>query len=431
MEYVMRSQVGTVIDRTSQSKGGSTGNRDRFMRRHRGEIKKRVIEASRTRGISQEGGVNISIPKDGINEPVFRPDRKTGDWDMVHPGNDKHVAGDTINKPKEGGKGGSKAGDSGEGEDSFTFFISEEEYYDILFEDCGLPKLVKKRLVEALEHAFRRAGYTTMGSPMSRHISHTVRRKMAREIATGEGVSSEELSELEAEFNRESCVRGDEDPVLIDLRERIEVLRRRVGSGFDEHDLRYRNRIIVPKPAVKAVMFCIMDVSGSMDEERKDIAKRFFILLNLFLRRVYGKENVRVEFIRHHTKAERCDQHDFFNKRETGGTVVSSALELTHDVIVEEYPSSDWNVYLAQASDGDNWDTDNEICADILSNKLLPLVQHLAYIQVVGEAQSLWTAYDAVRSALDDKSQMGMEFVQMASDIYSVFRELFKKEGVE
>ena len=104
-------------------------------------------------------------------------------------------------------------------------------------------------------------------------------------------------------------------------------------------------------------MFCLMDVSGSMDEERKDIAKRFFILLYLFLTRNY--ERIEVVFIRHHTIAKEVDEDEFFHSRESGGTVVSSALKLMQEIIRERYPLTEWNIYAAQASDGDNWDDDS------------------------------------------------------------------------
>src|SRR5438093_5193939 len=124
-------------------------------------------------------------------------------------------------------------------------------------------------------------------------------------------------------------------------------------------------------------MCCIMDVSGSIDEMRKDTAKRFFILLYLFLKRVY--EKIDVVFIRHHTAAAEVDEDEFFHSRESGGTVVSSALHLLQKVLQERYSSSDWNAYVAQASDGDNWDNDSVLCKQILLNGIMPRVQYYTY----------------------------------------------------
>jgi len=129
----------------------------------------------------------------------------------------------------------------------------------------------------------------------------------------------------------------------------------------------------VPVPSSKAVMFCIMDVSGSMTQSIKDIAKRFFILLYLFLERNY--KQIELVFVRHHTHAKEVDEQEFFYSRETGGTIVSSALKLTADIIDARYSPADWNIYIAQASDGDNWDGDSASCADILSKQILDKVQ--------------------------------------------------------
>ena len=135
---------------------------------------------------------------------------------------------------------------------------------------------------------------------------------------------------------------------------------------LDEIDLRYRHRITVPQPIARAVMFCLMDVSASMDEEKKDLAKRFFTLLYLFLTRKY--EKVDLVFIRHTEDAEEVDEERFFHDPQTGGTVVYSALELMHEIVQARYPSSAWNIYAAQASDGDAFGADPEKSRGFLEN---------------------------------------------------------------
>jgi uncharacterized sporulation protein YeaH/YhbH (DUF444 family) len=193
---------------------------------------------------------------------------------------------------------------------------------------------------------------------------------------------------------------------------------------IDPIDLRYSNRIKVPKPSTSAVMFCIMDVSGSMDESRKDTAKRFFILLYLFLKRAY--EKIDVVFIRHHTAAAEVDENDFFHSRESGGTVVSSALHLLNKVISERYSSGDWNSYVAQASDGDNWDNDSVLCRQILTNAIMPRVQYYTYVEITdGPPQNLWEQYSEVATS---HANFAMQKIVTPADIYPVFRELFKKQ---
>ena len=181
----------------------------------------------------------------------------------------------------------------------------------------------------------------------------------------------------------------------------------------------------MPVPTAKAVMFCLMDVSGSMDEARKDLSKRFFILLYLFLTRHY--EKIDLVFIRHHTQAQEVDEENFFRARETGGTVVSSALVLMDEIIQQRYSASDWNIYGAQASDGDNWHHDSGRCRELLVDSLLPKCRYFAYVQVAEEEQNLWEEYARLQST---ERAFAMRKVTEASQIYPVFRELFKREGM-
>jgi hypothetical protein len=178
-------------------------------------------------------------------------------------------------------------------------------------------------------------------------------------------------------------------------------------------------------PSTQAVMFCLMDVSGSMDEPKKQIAKRFFMLLYLFLTRTY--ERIEIVFIRHHTQAVEVDEENFFHARETGGTVVSSALELMHKIIQDRYATNVWNIYGAQASDGDNWENDSPGCRALLGEKIVPLVQYFAYIEIANaEPQNLWREYQKVQDQHPDR--FAMQRIRSLPDIYPVFRELFRKK---
>lgn len=180
-----------------------------------------------------------------------------------------------------------------------------------------------------------------------------------------------------------------------------------------------------PVPRSKAVMFCIMDVSGSMDQATKDIAKRFFILLYLFLQRNY--EKTEIVFIRHHTSAKEVDEDEFFHSRETGGTVVSSALRLMQEIIQDRYSPEQWNIYGAQASDGDNWGEDSDVCRDILIDELLPNCQYFSYIEITNnEHQALWNVYETIHDQYPDS--FALQHIRGVGDIYPVFRELFHKK---
>ena len=419
-----------IIDRRLAGKNKSIGNRERFLRRHHSQVRDAVRRAVDGRGIrDMERGEDIRIPKKDINEPVFGHGQG-GTREMVHPGNQEYVAGDQIARPKGGGGKGSgkgEAGDSGEGEDDFVFHLTKEEFMQIFFDDLALPRMTQTQLAETPEFKSHRAGFVSDGTPSNLSVVRSMRGAIGRRLAIGAG-SRGELRELEEQLaavlvEPASALR---DAQRDDLQLRIDTLKNRLSRipYLDPIDLRFRSRGKVPVPTTKAVMFCLMDVSGSMDEARKELSKRFFILLYLFLTRHYDK--IDLVFIRHHTQAQEVDEENFFHARETGGTVVSSALVLMDEIIKARYPSNEWNIYGAQASDGDNWHHDSGRCRELLTENLLPVCRYFAYVQVAEEEQNLWEEYSRLQ---ESHPGFAMRKVTQASQIYPVFRELFKKEG--
>ena len=419
-----------IIDRRLAGKNKSIGNRERFLRRHKEQIReavKRAVEGRGIRDIAQ--GEDIHIPRRDISEPVFGHG-EGGRREMVHPGNKDFVRGDRIERPKGGGGGGGSgdASDSGEGEDDFVFHLSKEEFMQVFFDDLALPNLIRTTLAETPEFKTHRAGFSSDGTPNNLHVVRSMRGAIGRRIALG-SESRRELHRLEELLETlrarpDSPARAHE---IETIEADIEALRARIGRipFLDPIDLRYRSRVRTPVPTAKAVMFCVMDVSGSMDEARKDLAKRFFILLYLFLTRHY--EKIDIVFIRHHTQAQEVSEHDFFHATETGGTVVSSALVLMEEIILARYPRGEWNIYGAQASDGDNWHDDSPRCRELLEHSILPLCRYFAYIQVVEQEQNLWHEYAAL--AGDESRVFAMRKATDVSQIYPVFRDLFRKEG--
>jgi uncharacterized sporulation protein YeaH/YhbH (DUF444 family) len=418
-----------IVDRRFDSHNRSSVNRSRFIRRFKAQIRKAVSDAVSKRGVRDlENGEKIGISGRDIAEPQFGHGR-AGVRRHVHPGNDRFGAGDEIDRPEESdaGRGAGQASNEGEGIDDFAFTLTREEFLDIFFDELALPNLVKRELARIEQTRRVRAGYTQSGVPTNISLPRTMRGAAGRRIAIG-GPYGRRLAELEQELERLLLGRRDDDPDVTKLREEIERLRAKIGAipFIDTFDLRYRHRVRVPEPTTQAVMFCVMDVSGSMDEERKSIAKRFFMLLYLFLDRNY--ERIDVVFIRHHTVASEVDEAEFFGSRETGGTVVSSALELTRSVIRERYASGGWNIYVAQASDGDNWNDDSPLCRTLIEESILPLCQYFAYIEITqGGPQNLWREYDKVRAAQPDR--FAMQRIATVADIYPVFRELFRKRS--
>ena len=418
-----------LIDRRIQGKNKSAPNRERFLRRYKGQIKEAVARAVKGRSITDiESGERVSIPVKDVNEPNFGH-AHGGVWEVVQPGNEQYQKGDQIARPKGGG-GGSGKGQGGNSEDpaedDFVFQLSREEFMNYFFEDLELPNMVKTQLTSTTDFKSQRAGYKTSGTASSLHVLRSLRGAMGRRIAVG-GKSSRRLKAAEAELTAllDAGIAVTDSRIVL-LKQEIHHLRLRLLAipFLDPFDLRYSNRIKVPKPASQCVMFCLLDVSGSMDEQKKDTAKRFFILLYLFLTRAY--EKIDVVFIRHHTTAQEVDEDAFFHSRESGGTIVSSALNLLTQTIQERYAASDWNVYVAQASDGDNWDNDSVNCRQLLINKVMPLVQYYAYVEITeGEPQNLWLEYEQVAAR---HAHFAMQKIESPADIYPVFRELFKKQ---
>jgi uncharacterized sporulation protein YeaH/YhbH (DUF444 family) len=425
-----------IVDRRPNPKGKSLSNRQRFLARARAEIKSAVQGALKKRKVADvEHGEKVAIPTRGIVEPVFHHSRRTGRTEHIVPGNKEYVRGDEIPRPSGGGEGrGSEASADGSGEDAFEFTLSKEEFLDMFFEDLELPDLVKKSLKETVAHDLQRAGYTVTGSPANLSIRRTMRNSMARRISLRRP-KSWELEALREEIDK-ARARGAEEEAERLARELERVERRsKIIPYIDPFDVRYNRFERVPRPNTEAVMFCLMDVSGSMTEAMKDLAKRFFMLLHVFLIRRY--RHVDVVFIRHTSTAEEVDEETFFYSRETGGTVVSTALEKMLEIARARYPTDRWNIYAAQASDGDNYGADSSRCVSLLGGEVLPICQYFAYVEVgdgmggslsgLSRDSDLWRAYSEVAPT---HPHFAMRRVNDPSQIFSVFHELFAKGGV-
>jgi len=421
--------VGQLIDRRLNGKNKSAVNRQRFIRRYKQQIKKAVDESIAERSITDfDSGEKINIPAKDISEPIFSHDQG-GSHETVHPGNSDFITGDKIKRPSNSGGTGQdgNASNTGEGQDEFSFNMSREEFLEFFFEDLALPDLVKTQLATIIEYKTLRAGFTSDGIPTNINVVRSLKGALGRRLAMS-GPLKKRLKELEAELNslQNSPAPENSSTALEELHHDIAEVKRRIAAipFIDTFDLRYNNHIKQPIPSTRAAMFCLMDVSGSMDQARKDIAKRFFILLYLFLTRSY--ENIDVVFIRHHTVAKEVEEEEFFHSRETGGTVVSSALELMHEIINQRYPANEWNIYAAQASDGDNWHDDSPICKELLHDKLMPLLQYFAYVEILSDRhQRLWDEYETIKS---DYKNFAMQDIKNVGEIYPVFRKLFKKQ---
>jgi uncharacterized sporulation protein YeaH/YhbH (DUF444 family) len=418
-----------IVDRRLNPKAKSLGNRQRFLRRAKHEIREAVRDSLRKRKVSDvDGGEDVRIRSKSLREPNFGLGRERGERDYVLPGNKEFAPGDVIRKPESGGGGrGNKGSADGEGEDDFVFSLTREEFLDIFFEDLQLPNLIKARLKTMKSAEAMRAGFTTDGPPAKLNRVQTLRKSMARRIALRRPRKAE-IDALEAEIAEAEAENPRDDEKIEQLKARLHTLnyQRKVVGYIDPLDLTYNRTERRPRPKTQAVMFCLMDVSASMTEELKELSKRFFMLLHLFLTRHYSE--VDIVFIRHTTKAQEVDEETFFRATETGGTVISSALDEMLRVVRDRYPVDDWNIYAAQASDGHNFDDDMGRCMDMLENEILPICQYYAYIEVYSDEHLspflsvVWSGYETID---DNHENFAMKRVSGPGDIYPVLRELF------
>ncbi|MBB4040730.1 hypothetical protein GGR34_002387 [Microvirga flocculans] len=427
-----------IIDRRLNPGGKSLANRQRFLRRAKAQIQRAVRQTAGDRDITDlDRGGEVSIPADGVREPSFRRSGEGGVHDHILPGNKRFVEGDTIDRPPGGAGSGSSGGDSGEGEDDFRFALTRDEFLDLFLDDLELPDLAKRRVATVETQGMRRAGYTVTGSPVNLALLRSMRNALSRRIALRRP-KPQELLRLQEEIDRLE-ERGGESGRLAALREELDRLKHRTRRFpyIDPIDLRYRRFEPVSRPVAQAVMFCLMDVSGSMTEHMKDLAKRFYMLLYIFLTRRY--KHVEIVFIRHTHEAKEVDEETFFNSPETGGTVVSSALREMQRIVGERYSPDSWNIYAAQASDGDNSPNDGTTSAALLRDVILPICQYYAYLEVgsdsdrmqtgfINHKTSLWQTYE---SLIEHGANLAMRKVNHRREIYPVFRELFRRRDAE
>lgn len=426
--------MSTIIDRRLNPRDKSLKNRQKFIHRSREQIKRVVKDTIDKGNIADIEDGKIRVKTKGINEPEFGIDPKSGNKKYILPGNDKYIVGDTEKKPQEqSGDGGSQGG-LGETEDDFEFILDQNEFLDFIFDDLELPDLLKKQMRDVTKVLPKRAGYTTAGNPSQLDVIRSLKNSMGRRIGLGRP-NSEELERLEQLLEAAKQEQEPDTELILNLEQQIEQCKRKQISipWMDPVDVRYRNFVPQPQPMTQAVMFCVMDVSASMGQNEKSLAKRFFFFLHMFLKRKYSK--VDIVFIRHHESAKETDEQDFFHSKESGGTVVSSAIKLTKEIITKRYNVDEWNIYVAQASDGDNNNEDSNNLIHSM-NELLPLVQYFAYIEIKNQwytynfsnNSSLWKSYALLNS---EYNKINMRRAEEMSDVWKVFRELFSKERIK
>jgi sporulation protein YhbH len=310
--------------------------------------------------IGQSKDKKIKIPIRGIKEYRFiygnnSPSAGSGD------GSEKR--GDRIGSEKVGKKGDGRAGNQ-EGEDIYETEITIEELIKYLFEDLNLPDIDRKKLAE-LESikSYKNLGYQRKGIPPRLAKKRSVIEKIKRKQAYLRNHRITDDSEV-LEKNQEFAVEED-----------IEKKR----FPFMEDDLRYRRVREDYKKDFNAVVICIMDVSGSMDQTKKYLARSFYFLLYQFIRLKYA--SVDVVFVAHTTTAKEVNENEFFHKGESGGTYISSGYEKALEIIEQRYNPASWNIYAFHCSDGDNWSEDNKKALE-LAEKLCDVCNLFGYGEI-------------------------------------------------
>lgn len=415
-----------IIDRRLNQKGRNLGNRQRFIERVKGAVRDSAKRAIKDKSIRGSGDTSVTVPTDGIAEPRFSHDMSSGSHDFVLPGNRAYSKGDLIPKPTgAGGQGGGDgAGDDGE----FEFSLSQDEFQALVLDDLDLPDMVKKSERHSKAATSQRAGFASDGNPANLDVERSAISGLMRRVALRAGRRAR-ANDLE-----EAALAGSDEEARAGMLEEAARLRDSQPPFLDDVDLRYRRREQVKNPASRAVMVCVMDVSGSMGDHERTVAKRFFMLLALFLRRRYG--DVDIVFVRHHHSAEEVDEDTFFGTGSMGGTVVSAAYKKVEDIVRARYGAADWNIYIAQASDGDNGHGDDAECRASLA-RLLPSTQYFAYLEIERDESpglfrenapglsTLWSTLDSVRALF---AQMSMCRASSPEQVVPVFRSLFRKK---
>jgi len=387
--FTGKEEIMTILDKRKEGKNKSVGNRRKFIERYKHKIKRSVDNLSSDKGIT-DVLKDRKVTIDGIDEPNFNFDITTGERDIILPGNKNFQNGDTIDHNTRSQEEGSGGSDSGEGFDEFTFVLTKEEFLDLYFSDMELPDFIKESMKGENKYKFKRTGYSKEGIPPRLDLVKTLKQALARRIATNS------------------------------------------DRYLDDIDLRYKHFTKQPHPIKQATMILLMDTSFSMGEFEKNIAKKFFLLLYLFLHKVY--EKVEVIFISHTQEAREVTEHEFFYGQESGGTVVSSGLKLVKEIIDTRINSDTTNIYISQASDGDNWKADDEISLEIVED-LLTKVQYFAYIQTEetrrAETKEMYGINDLIKTyqPLTEKyKNFKTKHVSDATQVYPVLRELFERK---
>ncbi len=379
---------------------GDSGRAAEDRRRHRQlveqSIKKNIGQIIAEESIiGQSGNKKIKIPIRSLKEYQFvygkdKPGVSTGTGDEQR--------GDVIGRKNQNGRGlGNQGAGNDPGEDIYETEITLEELINYLFEDLDLPFMERKRIAE-LETISKQkpSGYLHKGPPP----------RLAKKKAVMEKIK-----------RRQGAKRNEPEMVPTEAPEKEEKER----FPFREEDLRYRRIREERTPESNAVVICIMDTSGSMDQTKKYLARSFYFLLDQFIRLKYL--NVELVFIAHTTEAAIVNEDEFFHKGESGGTYISSGYEKALQIIEIQYPPSLWNIYTFHCSDGDNWDEDNAKTLE-LAEKLCQSCNLFGYGEIMTGTSTIRRLFQNSIKA----SNFALVTINSREDIWPALRNMLAQE---
>ncbi len=377
---------------------GDSGRAIEDRRRHRQlveeSIKKNIGQIIAEESIiGQSGNKKVKIPIKSVKEYQFIYGKNQPG---VGTGSGEEQRGDVFRQgsPEGNGKGGQGAGNE-PGEDIYETEITLEELIGYLFDDLNLPFMERKKIseIETITKQ-KRSGYQHKGIPP----------RLAKKKAVIEKIK------------RRQGVKRNEEPTEVAVDELIEE-----RFPFREEDLRYHRIRDERTPESNAVVICIMDTSGSMDQTKKYLARSFYFLLYQFIRLKYVQ--VELVFVAHTTEAAEVTEDEFFHKGESGGTYISSGYEKALQIIEERYPPARWNVYAFHCSDGDNWDEDND--------KTIKLARQLCEVCNLFGYGEIMTGYSTIRRLYQEQitaQNFALVSISGREDIWPALRDMLDQE---
>jgi sporulation protein YhbH len=357
-------------------------------RRHKEKIEKAIKEGihdivAEESIIGQSGKKKIKIPVRGIKEFQFVYGNNQGSKGVGSAQGQDIKKGQKIKEGKKKKRGGKpqKAGNE-KGEEFYDVEISLDELAKYLFDDLNLPDLKKKSNNTVTAEKVKRKGYRTKG----------IRARLSKKETLKNKIKRQKQAIKNKTFNPED---GERFP-------------------FHDEDLKYKHIDVKHKPITNAVIFFIMDVSGSMTKQKKFLARSFFFLLYQFIR--YRYEKIDIVFIAHTTEAKEVNEDDFFQRASSGGTFISSGLDKSLEIISERYNPNSWNLYAFHGSDGENWTEDNKNAKESMQN-LINICQLSGYVQIIPDGEKVYGR------------EMADVFEPLVTDSFKVLK-LTKKEDV-